>query len=79
MKKVVFGVLAALFGIAGLVALLNVWYNVAGLLNVRDAASGETWGLIVASLAFFTLALGMFYGSYRLFRLATVMKIESRE
>ena len=68
MKKVVLVCFAFLAGILGLLAVLNVFYNVAGLFHVQDAASGSTWELILATLLLLSLSSGAFYLCYWLLR-----------
>jgi hypothetical protein len=57
-----------LAGLLGLVALVNLLYNVAGLFHVQDAADGPTWELIVAVLIYSSLMLGPLYFCYRMLR-----------
>lgn len=68
MKKVVFLCLAMLSGSVGLVALVNLLYNIAGLFRIQDAADGPKWELIVAIGIFFTLTLVATYFCYRMIR-----------
>ena len=68
MKKVVLVCFAILAGLLGLVALVNLLYNAAGLFHVQDAADGSTWELILATLLLLSLTLGAFYLCYWLLR-----------
>ena len=68
MKKSFLVCFAILAGLLGLVALVNLLYNVAGLFHVQDAAGGSPWELIFAVLLFLALAVGACYLCYWLLR-----------
>jgi hypothetical protein len=69
MKRISLALLAAVFGILALPLLPNVFYNLAGFLNLQDGASGPKWETALAMVAFALLAFGSLFFSYRLFRL----------
>jgi hypothetical protein len=75
MKKVVLVCFAILAGIFGLLAVVNVFYNAAGLFHVQDAASGSTWELILAALLLLSLASGAFYLCYWLLRRFNTLRL----
>ena len=75
MKQVVLVSFAILAGLFGLVILVNVFYNAAGLFHVQDAASGSTWELILATLLLLSLALGAFYLCYWLLRRLGTLRV----
>jgi hypothetical protein len=72
MKKVVLVCFAILAGLFGLLGVVNLFYNAAGLFHVQDAASGSTWELILATLLLLSLALGACYLCYWLLRVAVL-------
>jgi len=73
MKEVPFVVLTILGCIVGLVAVVNLLYNVAGLPGVQDAAGGPKWKTLRAVVIFLLLALGSTYFSYGMIRSARLL------
>jgi hypothetical protein len=79
MKKVVLICFAILAGLFGLLAVVNVFYNVAGLFHVQDAANGSTWELTLATLLLLSLASGAFSLCYWLLRRFHMLCLPSHE
>jgi uncharacterized membrane protein len=77
MKRLVLICFVILAGLLGLVALVNLLYNVAGLFHVQDAADGPTWELMVVVLIYFSLMLGSFYFCYRMLRCVYLLRQSS--
>jgi hypothetical protein len=68
MKRTILALLAIASGLCGLLLVPSFLYNLAGLFNLQNAASGPKWETALAMVALTALAFGAFFCSYRLFR-----------
>lgn len=72
MKKVFFVVLTIFGCIAGcgvgLVSLLQLFYNLDGLIGLLHRGDVSKWETLLAVVTSFVLAVGSFYFSYRMIR-----------
>jgi hypothetical protein len=66
MKKTLCGLFGTLSGLLGLVALLNVFYNLDGVGGIREAASGSRTETALAVLLFAAVTFAAFWLSYSL-------------
>jgi len=67
MKSTILALFAVVSGLLGLLLALNSLYNLAGLFNIQDAASGPKWETTLATVALAALTFGTFFLAYRLF------------
>ena len=67
MKKALLVIAGCALGLIGFIALLNLYYNVAGMFGLRDAASGTVLENGLVALACVAITVGGFFGSYRMF------------
>ena len=74
LKRITSGILGIAFGLFALLCVLNLLYNLGGVIGVQDAASGPKWESALVVLACTGLALGASYLSYRLSRFASAGK-----
>jgi hypothetical protein len=74
LKGIIRGLLAIASTLFGLAAVVNLLYNLCGLLGVQDCASGPAWESALVAVVCAVLAFGAFYLSYRLVRVAPIPK-----
>ena len=70
MKKALLVFAGCVFGLVGFTVLLNLYYNVAGMVGMRDVASGTPLVDGLVALVCAAITVGGFFGSYRMFGLA---------
>jgi formate hydrogenlyase subunit 3/multisubunit Na+/H+ antiporter MnhD subunit len=74
LKRIFAALVASVSGLLGLVMVLTLLYNVAGLFKIQDGADGPMWEMVLVVLACFGLIFGAFFLSYRLFRSASAYR-----
>jgi hypothetical protein len=69
MRKIAIAVLGIASGLLGLCLIPTVFYNACGLAGMQDCADDPKWESWLVILVGLALISGLFFLSYRLFRL----------